>query len=76
MLKVLLFAIFYIIYNIINKPELFIKNVDTMFNKININVYIILSENQIDCSVFNVLSIHNRHFVPFGRADLTTKSSL
>ncbi len=41
-----------------------------MFNKININAYIILPENQIDNTVFNVISINNRHFLPFRRAVL------
>jgi len=32
--------------------------------------------NHHDISVFNVLSNHNRHFLPFRRADLTIYASL
>ncbi len=34
-------------------------------------IYIILPVNPLNISVFNVFSIHNRHFLPFRRADLT-----
>jgi hypothetical protein len=34
------------------------------------NIYIILPVNHLYISVFNVLSIHNRHFLPFRRAAL------
>jgi hypothetical protein len=33
-------------------------------------ILIILPVNHLDISVFNVLSIHNRHFLPFRRAVL------
>ena len=41
-----------------------------------LNIYIILSVNRIDISVFNALSNLNRHFLPFRRADLTVSASL
>jgi hypothetical protein len=34
------------------------------------NIYIILPINHLDNSVFNVLYMHNRHFLPFRRAVL------
>ena len=39
-------------------------------------IYILLPVNHLDISVFNVFSIHNRHFLPFRRVDLTVSASL
>jgi hypothetical protein len=38
--------------------------------------YAVFTGNHSDNSVFIALLIHNRHFLPYGRADLTTKTSL
>ncbi len=37
------------------------------------NIYIIFPVNYLNISVFNMLSIHNRHFLPFRRAVLYTR---
>jgi hypothetical protein len=63
------------------QPELFIKNVDSLFNKSNIHHLHYYSrkslpENHLNISVFNMFSIHHRHFLPNGRADLTVSASL
>jgi hypothetical protein len=41
-----------------------------------LDIYIILPVIHLDFSVLDVLSIHNRHFSPFRRADLTVSASL
>jgi hypothetical protein len=39
-------------------------------------LYVVFPENHSENSVFIALLIHNRHFLRFGRADLTTSTSL
>jgi hypothetical protein len=39
-------------------------------------IYTILSVNQLDIFFSNVLFIYIRHFLPYRRADFTTKPSL
>jgi len=40
------------------------------------NIYVILPADDLGNYVFNELSIHNRHFLPYRRADLTVSALL